>query len=296
MPIIGTAPNKTYQRTDGVYSGAAVCQQSDAAGNTNTDVLADARENDIAVGINAMLMKDGGNTPVADLPMGSFKHTGVAAGSATGHYTEYDQVVALIAACLADAQTYSDGLYMHMSGDLKAYAGATVPAWASGYWLMCDGSAVSRTTYADLFDAIGETWGAGDGSTTFNLPDLRGRIPVGLDDMGGSAANRVTAAGSGIDGDTLGASGGDETHTLSTSEIPAHDHGVNDSGHDHGLDRNLSSVATTGTGSYSDFVRIQNAVGSTGSAVTGITIQNSGGGAAHNNMQPSAMVNYLIKT
>lgn len=89
------------------------------------------------------------------------------------------------------------------SGSMTAFGGTAAP---SG-WLMCDGSAVSRTTYASLWTAIGSTFGAGDGSSTFNLPDLRGRVPAGQDDMGGSAASRLTTAGSSVDGATLGATG-----------------------------------------------------------------------------------------
>ena len=96
------------------------------------------------------------------------------------------------------------------SGLIAPYAGSTAP---SG-WLLCGGQAVSRSTYATLFTAIGTTYGTGDGSTTFNLPDLRGRAPHGVDNMGGTAANRVTSGGSGITGTTLGAVGGTETHTL----------------------------------------------------------------------------------
>lgn len=107
-------------------------------------------------------------------------------------------------------------------GALMPYAGNTAP---SG-WLLADGSAVSRTTYASLFAVLGTTYGAGDGSTTFNLPDLRGRVPAGKDDMGGVAANRLTSGGSGVDGVTLGAQGGSETHTLLSSEIPSHAHGA----------------------------------------------------------------------
>lgn len=91
------------------------------------------------------------------------------------------------------------------------FAGGTVP---SG-WLLADGTAVSRTTYLRLFTAIGTTYGVGDGSTTFNLPDGRGRVIAGKDNMGGSAANRLTLAESGITGTTLGATGGIESFTPS---------------------------------------------------------------------------------
>jgi len=92
------------------------------------------------------------------------------------------------------------------TGAVSAFAGSTAPTG----WLLCSGQAVSRTTYAALFALIGTTYGVGDGSTTFNLPDLRGRVVAGEDDMGGTAANRLTSGVSGITGTTLGAAGGDE--------------------------------------------------------------------------------------
>lgn len=99
-------------------------------------------------------------------------------------------------------------------GSMTAYAGTIAPAG----WLLCDGTAVSRSLYADLFSVISTTFGSGDGSTTFNLPDLRGRVPVGLDNLGGVDAGRLSVA------NTLGGSGGAETHTLTTGEIPSHTH------------------------------------------------------------------------
>ena len=85
-------------------------------------------------------------------------------------------------------------------------------------WLYCDGSAVSRTTYSDLYAVIGTTYGSGDGSTTFNLPNTSGRVVVGLD-LGDSHFNAV------------GNTGGSKTHTLSSAEIPSHSHSID---HDHG--------------------------------------------------------------
>jgi microcystin-dependent protein len=82
------------------------------------------------------------------------------------------------------------------------------------------GQAISRTTYAAYFAMVGTTYGAGDGSTTFNVIDKRGRVSAGKDDMGGSAANRITAAGSGITGTTLGSAGGAETVTLAQNALP----------------------------------------------------------------------------
>ena len=94
-------------------------------------------------------------------------------------------------------------------GVVLPYAGSSAPS----SWLLCDGSAVSRTTYADLFAAISTTYGTGDGTTTFNLPDLTGRIPAGKE----ATATRLTSGGGGVDGATLGAVGGVQTHTLTSA-------------------------------------------------------------------------------
>ena len=110
-------------------------------------------------------------------------------------------------------------------GVTMPYAGSSAPAG----WLLCYGQAISRTTYAVLFALIGTTYGVGDGSTTFNMPDLRGRTVAGKDNMGGSSAGRLTNTGTGnpgIDGNTLGAAGGADRYTLATAEIPAHTHTV----------------------------------------------------------------------
>ena len=208
--------------------------------------------------------------------------------------------------------------------------GASLP---DGGYLWQDGSAVSRTTYAALFAAIGTTFGVGNGTTTFNLPDARGRVAAGKDDMGGTAAGRMSvtltgtkaatsngnitglsstaglavgmrAFGTGIganavitaitsatavtlsanststgstpirfavvDGATLGASGGSQIHTLSLDQIPAHEHGT--------------FVSGGGGGSFG--------VGGNGVSTPTTT---AGGGQAHPVMQPTLVVNKLIK-
>lgn len=198
-------------------------------------------------------------------------------------------------------------------GALVPYAGASAP---SGF-LLCAGQAVSRTTYADLFDIIGTTYGSGDGSTTFNVPDLRGRGAVGKDDMGGSAASRVTTAGSGVDGATLGAVGGAQNHTLTTAQMPSHTHTQN--AHTHVQTAHyhtVSSVAVasgdhfhnnTSTNKYIATIDEDEWTGSVFSTIAATdttsalnqtetaTNQNTGGDGAHNNMQPSIIMNYLIK-
>lgn len=161
------------------------------------------------------------------------------------------------------------------SGSLMPYAGSSAP---TGY-LLCDGAAISRATFSALFALVGTTYGSGDGSSTFNIPDLRGRVIAGQDDMGGSSANRLTGLTGGVDGDVLGGTGGAETHTLTTSELPAHDHNLPV---DIGGALNIQSLTSTGG---SD----QGYDGSVDSTSTG-------GGLAHNNVQPTIILNYIIKT
>lgn len=146
-------------------------------------------------------------------------------------------------------------------GTIKAFGFSTVPAG----WLACDGTAVSRTTYSGLFAAIGTTWGAGDGSTTFNVPDLRSRAPIG-NGQGTGLTNRV-----------LGTSGGAETHTLTIAEMPSHTH-------DYEI-RNNNNCPTTGGSSRWN----------TGTVNSTFTTLATGGGGAHANMQPWAAVKYNIK-
>jgi len=81
-------------------------------------------------------------------------------------------------------------------------------------WLLCYGQAVSRTTYAALFAVLGTTFGSGDGSTTFNVPDMRGRLPLGQDDMGGSSANRVTATQADTVGQAAGSNDANHSHAV----------------------------------------------------------------------------------
>jgi microcystin-dependent protein len=157
------------------------------------------------------------------------------------------------------------------AGVVLPFAGSTAPTG----WLLCFGQAVSRTTYADLFTAIATNHGVGDGSTTFTLPDLRGRIPGGKDNMGGTAASRLTTAGSGVNGLTLGAAGGAQTHTMSIAEMPAHGH---------------SLAAGAGAGGNS-------ATGGAGYGYpTATSTASAGSGTAHNNTQPTIVLNYIIKT
>lgn len=142
-------------------------------------------------------------------------------------------------------------------------------------WLVCDGRALSTETYALLFGVIGYTFG-GSGNT-FNLPDPRGRA-VGIAGQGSGLTNRA-----------IGAAVGAETHTLTIAEMPTHNHGITDSGHQHtykfpgaqsaGTTAPTTSVAEDNISSGIDTL--------TTSVTTGITINNAGLSNAHNNMQPT---------
>jgi microcystin-dependent protein len=150
------------------------------------------------------------------------------------------------------------------AGTVSMTAATAVPS----AWLLCDGQQVSRATYSGLFAAIGTTYGAGNGSTTFNVPNLKGRVPVGRD------------AGQ-TEFDTLGDTGGAKTHTLTTTQIPEHAHRIqrtNIAASAQGIDS--STVYKLKVDSGADFS----------------TTQNAGGGEAHNNLQPYIALNYIIKT
>lgn len=201
---------------------------------------------------------------------------------------------------------------IYPAGLIMTFAGVNAP---TGF-LVCDGSAVSRTTYATLFGVIGTTFGAGDGSTTFNLPDLSGRVPLGV-----SQAH------------ALGSTGGSETVTLTESELPAHVHEVPQHGHvdtigattpafSHSITQPVfkynqpakSGGAAFGGGerwttdTTSATATISTNVAVSAHAASNCTMSGSiadkaafdsetaGSGSAHNNMQPFCTVTYIICT
>ncbi len=142
------------------------------------------------------------------------------------------------------------------AAQMLLYGGSSAPTG----WLLCNGAAVSRATYATLFAEIGTTFGVGDGSTTFNVPDMRGRIPIGA------------GTGTGLSARTLGQQVGAETHQLTESEMAAHTHSGS------------TTTPTTGLGAASSNQSNQDSV--TGS---------EGSDQAHNNIQPSRGLNFIIK-
>ena len=154
------------------------------------------------------------------------------------------------------------------AGSIISFAGAAAP---TGY-LLCDGSAVSRTTESDLFGVIGTTYGAGDGSTTFNLPDLSARVIAGM----GGGLLAVT--------DTLGSTGGVQEVTLTAGQsgLPAHSHTADDSN---------NNGTTDGSWAFADR---GNGVSSGTNSVEDNAAQDAA--LAHTNVQPTIILNYIIKT
>lgn len=203
------------------------------------------------------------------------------------------------------------------TGTVAAFAVSTPP---SG-WLNCDGSAVSRSTYATLFGVVGTTYGAGNGTTTFNLPDGRGRTMFGWDS--GNATGRLTGSPTGgISASSIANVGGEQGHTLTTpGELPAHSHGVTDpththtvvdGGHIHTTQTPVNNTGSFGTGANPPSASASGVVANTfalaggasnattgiglGNASTGITTQNTGSGGAHNTVPPGLVISWIIKT
>jgi microcystin-dependent protein len=162
-------------------------------------------------------------------------------------------------------------------GTVFDYLGTTAPTG----WLFPYGQLLSRTTYSALFALIGTTFGVGDNSTTFNAPDLRGRVVVGKDNMGATSADRLTGLSGGVDGDVLGATGGSETHVLDTTQIPAHTHTIGPKTARYGANGQ----------SYADW---QPSAGDSDRNTVSVTSNATGGGLAHNNVQPSMVLNKIM--
>jgi microcystin-dependent protein len=261
----------------GVYSlpagYEAVTGQAATASQHNTPL------EDIASEITASVPVDGSKAMTGNLAMGENKITGMADGSAS-----------------TDGATMGNLAIYMPPGVIVPYGGTTEPTG----WLFCYGQAISRTTYADLFTAISTTYGAGDGSLTFNLPDLRGRVVAGQDDMGGTSANRLTSP---INGDTLGAAGGAESVTLIQSNLPnvtlsgttssngAHTHTVTSA-------NVAGSMDEVGSGAQ-EFTSATNTTSSNGDHTHTITTNSINGNVtqtAHANVQPTIILNYIIRT
>lgn len=167
----------------------------------------------------------------------------------------------------------SEGCPVSVTGMIELFGGTSAP---SG-WHFCDGSELDRTTYVDLFDVIGTTFGIGDGSTTFNLPDLRGRVPVGVGQQTGGTDF------------VLADTGGEETHVLTVGELASHSH--TDTGHTHTTTNSL--ILGTSAPPPLDALGPNPFPATSGSGNASLT--NTGSDDPHNNLQPFIALNYIIK-
>jgi microcystin-dependent protein len=374
MPWNGAAGSKTFGRTDGTRTGSTTWAQADAA---SVDIIStdhDTHDQDVADGVNAALCKDGGNTATANIPMGGFTFTNIAAATArtmparmsdvqdgkaiyyptvggtadvitiTGASTAITayaagqtfqfiaaatntstatinvdsvgakSITGAAAATLQAGQiasgaivtiTYDGTQFQLTNTSPVAVSVGTIMAWPTSTvpngWLECYGQAISRTTYSALFAAISTVYGVGDGTTTFNLPDMRGRAIAGEDDMGGSSANRLTGLTDGVNGDTLGAVGGLESITLATTNLPSHTHSsgtlagtISGTSNEVNIQQNTTG-ALSGAGANAVPVTNGGGISVTGTATinSGAT-GSTGSGTAINNLPPVIVLKWII--
>ena len=202
---------------------------------------------------------------IAGEPAMDIYHSNISIG---GYYTESDSEYQ---AQFKKAVNFYGGIYKNgvEIGGESLPIGSMIPYGSQNNvpsnWKICDGSEVSRTTYADLFNVIGTSYGAGDGSTTFNLPNKRGRVSVGLDS-------------SQTEFNTIGKKGGEKTHQLKVEELPSHAHTVK---------------GTVGSGGYAEGVSFGNSANPGYTSWVGMSAV--GGNQPHNNLQPYEVDVWIIK-
>lgn len=230
---------------------------------------------DIAAALSQVLYRSGIAPMNANLSMGGFKVINLANGSDPQDAATFGQLSALVPV-----------------GMVLDYAGTTAP---TGY-LLCYGQAVSRSTYASLFNVIGTNYGAGDGSTTFNLPDLRGRVVAGKDDMGGTDATRLSAFWGAL-ARTIGGVFGTASHILTLGQMPKHNHGGNTGAgtpHQHGTGFG-NYVVGAGSGGSVPGAGASFLVNTTFEDQHTHPIAQAGNDEAHTNTQPTIIMNKIIR-
>lgn len=283
-------------QTTGTSTAYAVTTNQSAGGNplaatpTNGQMLAITPNT--TNGANVTLAADGGTAfPIQTSPGNAVPSATMVGG------TPYVVVFNTSSSAWILRSFYSNPFSIPIGGIL-AYGAVTTP---NSNFALLNGQAISRTTYSTLFGLLSTAYGIGDGSTTFNLPDLRGRSPFGDDAMGTSHANRLTNAGSGCNG-VLSSSCGNETQTLTQAQLPAVSIGVNisDPGHQHGVSFDTNNNGTQG-GGVQYTVALRNSGGNTGvstsTATTGISASTAalGSGSAHPNLPPALIIAYIMR-
>jgi len=240
--------------------------------------------------------------PIARIPDLGATYQKRSERAAANGYATLDATGKVPAAQLPASAT---GIAPGIPGEVRLWSGSTLPAAGTyGAWVWADGTAYSSTTYPIAAANIATAWrtfGAADpGAGMFRVPDLRGLAVSGMDAMpGGSRANRTTRAAAG----SLAGRTGEEYHTLSTAELAAHGHGVNDPSHNHGGATTAKGFSNIGVVSGSDFnVLLDQATDEQGSHVhgvsyggTGVTVQNAGGGVQHENVPPTVYVPWIVR-
>ena len=254
--------------------------------DTTNDTLR-VHDGTTAGGVRLAKLSEAGLSAIANLSaLGNV--SGASAVPVAIDIKDEDAMTSNSATALATQQSikaYVDSNAGIPTGTVSAFAGSAAP---TGYAL-CDGSAVNRTAQAALFSVIGTTYGIGDGSTTFNLPDLRGRVVAGLgESLLGATADEL--------GDDNGLIANTKEHTLLETELPAHDHftlnnNAGNSGNPVGATNSASfSTSFGGDSSYQMAAPTADPVANIGLS------SETGGGLAHPNVQPTIILNYIIKT
>lgn len=246
---------------------------------------------------------DGGDATLVQPSNWNAQHTlncatGVVLGRATAGTGAVEELTctasgrAIIAAADSNAAALAVGA-IPVGGGVHWFDDV-LPAGTNGVvWGWGNGQAISRTTYAVLFARWGTQYGGGDGSTTFNVPDVRERVLVSKSTMGGSVSQNIITQYTMTTLSQAASPIGESKHTLTTGEMPSHTHSVNDPGHTH-----LLTIGNTAGFSNPTVVEANGSSGvgtAVQTATTGITLNTAGSGTAHNVVQPSYVCNFILR-
>lgn len=269
------------------FAGANITLNSTQAKN-----LAFVCTGTLSANVSLIMPQTGGIFLVSNMTTGAFTLTVLtSAGGSVGVVAPQGQRTLL----------YNNGTNVAFATDGAIEVGMGMDYWgtvAPPRWIFPYGQALSRTTYAALFARIGTTYGAGDGSTTFNAPDKRDRASFGKGDMGGTPANRITNLSGGWEGDTLGAAGGGQTRTLLTTNLPSFTTGGNSIDHSHNYDfpNSGTSFSYTAGPTSTPILLISGLTGtsSTGGQSTTHTHTYTGASTPFGILPPGIVCNYIL--